>query len=144
MVNGGPSNFFQASRGLRQGDPLSQLLFIIVMEGLNKLIEKARTLQLLRGIEVGNFGPKIEITHLFFADDTLMFCQPDINSLLTLRCILLCFQAASGLKINLHKSELVEIGNEGNEQTLAQVLNCKTANLPIKYLGMPLGACYKD
>lgn len=73
-----------------------------------------------------------------------MFCQPDINSLLTLSCILLCFQAVSGLRVNLHKSELVELGTVGNGQTLARVLNCKIAQLPIKYLGVPLGARYED
>lgn len=56
MVNGDPSTFFPATRGLKQGDLLSPLLFIIVMEEVNKLIEKAKNLQLLRGIEVGNFS----------------------------------------------------------------------------------------
>lgn len=99
-VNGGLSSFFNGSRGLRQGDLLSSLLFINVMEALNKFIKKAKDLWLLRGISVGNFGKQIEITHIFFADDTLIFCQPDVNTLLMLRCIILCFQAVSGLKIN--------------------------------------------
>lgn len=117
MVNGSPSTFFSATRGLRQGDPLSPLLFIIAMKGLNKLIEKAKNLHLLRSIKVGNFGKQLEITHLLCADDSLMFCQLDVNSLLILRWILLCFQAVSSLKINLHKSELVELGTVVNGQT---------------------------
>lgn len=143
MVNGGPSSFFSASSSLRQGDPLSLLLFIIIMEALNQLIEKAKDLRLLRDICVGNFGKQMEVTHLFFTDDTLIFCQPDVNTLM-LRCILLCFQVVFGLNINLNKSELVEIGNSVNGQLLAQVLDCKISQLLIMYLGIPLEAKYKD
>lgn len=79
LINGGPSTFFSAPRGLRQGDPLSTLLFIIVMEALNTLVERARDLQLLKSISVANNNKNIEVSHLFFADDTLFFCQSDIN-----------------------------------------------------------------
>lgn len=61
------------------------------MEVLNKLLEKAKELQLLKGIIVGQQENQIEITHLFFVDDTLIFCQPDISSLIFLRCVLLYF-----------------------------------------------------
>lgn len=64
--------------------------------------------------------------------------------MLHLKCILLCFQLISGLKINLRKSELVRIGDRSDEKTLAGVLGCGMATLPIKYLGLPLGAKYKD
>lgn len=74
----------------------------------------------------------------------LIFCQPEVSVLLHLRCILLCFQAVSSLRINLSKSELVGIGHDGKADDLARVLECKMANLPIKYLGMPLGAKHKD
>lgn len=55
---------------LRQGNPLSPLLFIVVMKALNKLIERANELDLLRGVWVGRRNQQIEVTHLFFADDT--------------------------------------------------------------------------
>lgn len=84
MINGGPSFFVNASRDLRQGDPLFPLLFILVMEALNKLLEQARTLSLIKGITVGK-EKKIELTHLFFAEDTLLFCQTEANNLLNLR-----------------------------------------------------------
>lgn len=80
LVNGGPSEFFSASKGLRQGDPLSPLLFIIVMEGLNGFICKAKKLQLLKGVSVGRRNSSIDVSHLFFADDTLIFYQPDVSN----------------------------------------------------------------
>ncbi len=54
------------------------------------------------------------------------------------------FQAASGLKINLGKSELVPVGNVPDVEGLAAVLGCKVADLPIIYLGLPLGSSFKD
>lgn len=51
--------------------------------------------------------------------------------LLNLRCILLCFEAVSGLKINLYKSELVGIGEGGMRNSLARVMSCKDVQVPI-------------
>jgi hypothetical protein len=59
------------------------------------------------------------------------------------RLILLCFRAVSGQKVNLGKSELVAVGEVGNVGTLAAYLGCRVAGLPMKYLGLPLGAAYK-
>jgi hypothetical protein len=61
-----------------------------------------------------------------------------------LRCLLLCFEAVSGLRINLSKSEIVLVGAVGDVEELASILGCGVASLPIKYLGLPLGAKYKD
>lgn len=75
IMNGGPSSFFHAFRGLKQADPLSPLLFTIVMEALNKLLERARDLKLVEGIILDNNRDSIEVTHLFFVDDSLIFCK---------------------------------------------------------------------
>jgi hypothetical protein len=56
---------------------------------------------------------------------------------------LLCFEAVSGLKINLSKSEIVHVGNVGDIEGLANILGSIMASLPMKYLGIPLGASYK-
>lgn len=73
---------------------------------------------------VGKGDNKVEISHLFFVDDTLVFCQPHERMILNLKCVLLSFQAVYGLNIELNKSELVK---------LAAVLGCKRVKLSIKY-----------
>jgi hypothetical protein len=84
------------------------------------------------------------VSHLSFADDTLIFCDPIVDQIRDLRCLLLCFEAASGLRINLSKSEMVPVGEVGDVEELANILECGVASLPLKYLGLPLGAKYKD
>ena len=54
-----------------------------------------------------------------------------------------CFQAFTGLKVNVGKSEIVPIGEVSYIQTLANILQCKVGSLPMLYLGMPLGTSYK-
>lgn len=112
MVNGGPSSFFKAARRLRQGDPLSPLLFIIVMEAFSKLLERDVELNLFKRITVGRGDSRVEISYLFFADDVLIFCQPEEITLFYRRCVLLYFQLVSVLKINMKKFKLVRIGDK--------------------------------
>jgi len=69
------------------------------MNVFNKLILKARDLKLIEGTVLENTGDKVKITHLMFTYDSLIFYKPDARMLLNLRCILLCFQAVSSLKI---------------------------------------------
>ena len=83
-------------------------------------------------------------SHLLFANDTLIFCDADLDQMLLLRMLLIWFEAMSGLKINLGKSELVPMGAVHNIELLMAVLGCKQGSLPMKYLGLPLGAKFKD
>ena len=77
LVNGEATGFFP-TRGLRQGDPLSPLLFISVMETLSRLITKANEVGFLEGIYINSCSLEdVLISHLLFADDTLIFCKPD-------------------------------------------------------------------
>lgn len=99
---------------------------------------------MLKGTNVGNFGKQMEITHIFLADNTLLFYQAYVNSLLMLKYIFLCFQAVFSLKINLNESELVGIGTTNNGHFPSRVLGYKANQLPTKYLDMPLGAKFKD
>lgn len=71
LLNGSPFCFFKPHRGLRQGDPLSPFLFILVMEGLTRLIAKAKNDNRMHGIKIARQAPPI--THLLFADDLMVF-----------------------------------------------------------------------
>ena len=74
LVNGSPAGFFQNSRGLRQGDPLSPYLFVIGMEALTRLLNRAVAGNYLSGSKiVVKDGVVSVISHLLYADDTLLF-----------------------------------------------------------------------
>ncbi|KAM2378505.1 hypothetical protein ACFX1X_044959 [Malus domestica] len=75
LINGRPRGKFQASRGLRQGDPLSPFLFTLVVDVLSRLMEKAQENDLINGLCIGQ--EKVEISHLQFADDTIFFLTED-------------------------------------------------------------------
>jgi hypothetical protein len=144
LVNGTPSGFFSSSRDLRQGDPLSPLLFVIVIEALSKLFSITIQRGFLSGFSVGSgSNGVINISHMLFADDTLVFCGANPDHLIYLHMLLLSFEAVSGLKINLDKSVLVPVGHMDHMDDLAGILGCGVSSLPLKYLGLPLGAPFK-
>jgi hypothetical protein len=96
------------------------------------------------GFSVGNASPRpLVISHLLFADNTLIFCNDNLDQIQFLGDLLTWFEAISGLKINLGKLELVPIGDVHHIEDLAGILGCKTNILPMNYLGLPLGAKYK-
>ena len=145
MINGSPSNFFGSSRGLQQGDPLSPLLFDIVMKALNRMLDVAASTRQFSGFSVGSTaGPSMMVSHLLFADDTLIFCDAEPYQIANLRAILARFEEVSGLRINLGKSELVPDGEVHNLEALVGLLGCGQSSLPLKYLDLPLGAKFKD
>jgi hypothetical protein len=73
LINGSASQSFSPQRGLRQGDPLSPYLFILCADIVSGLITKAQLNKDIKGVKIAHGAP--EITHLFFADDSLMFCR---------------------------------------------------------------------
>ncbi|XP_028101025.1 uncharacterized protein LOC114300334 [Camellia sinensis] len=138
LVNGSPTEEFQPQKGLRQGNPLSPFLFIIAAEALNLLLARAVEKGLFRGASVG--GNDLRISHLQFADDTIVFCEGDHEEVLNIKRVLRCFEVMSGLKINYHKSAICGVGFQEDEISgLALRLNCQWKNLPFNFLGLPLG-----
>ena len=76
IVNSSPVGFFGSSHGLRQGDLLSPLLFLLIMEVLNRILKKNEDCGLLRGFHVGPTNSiGVHISHLQFVDDTILFCD---------------------------------------------------------------------
>jgi hypothetical protein len=75
LINGSPSGFFGSSREVRQGDPLSPFLFILVMEAFSKMLGSFTPRGLISGFSVGSSEQnRVIVSHLLFANDTLVFC----------------------------------------------------------------------
>ena len=145
LFNESPADFFGISRGLRQGDPLSPMLFLVMIEVFNKMMKRAEGAGLLRGFRAaGRPGGGVGVSHLLFADDTILFCNANEEQILHIRMLLLCFQAVTGLKVNALKSEMVPIGEVPNVFVLAEILGCRVRSLPMTYLGIALGASHKS
>jgi hypothetical protein len=102
--NGHTSTFFHPTRGVRQGCPLSPILFVIAVE---LMAAKIRQNNKIRGIYIG----RNEIKLSQFADDTTFFLEPDMNSINTLFNTLNDFAKTTGLKINKEKTEILLLGN---------------------------------
>ena len=100
LVNGTPSKFFKASRGIRHGYPLSPLLFILVIEGLSLLIVDARSHGLIRGIKI---SPLLSLTHLLFVDDVILLGSGTLSEWMAFDVILSTFCKASGMCISMEK-----------------------------------------
>jgi hypothetical protein len=101
LVNGTPTDFFKCHRGLRQGCPLSPLIFLLVIEALSKMM--------IQAVEAGTFqGLKVVvstfISHLLFVDDVLIMGSGKLEHWQTFRAILSKFCEATGLSINCQKS----------------------------------------
>ena len=129
-INGEQGEFFRTYRGLRQGDPLSPILFNLVGDALDLILESAKK----AGVLVGLSPNLIEggITHLQYADDTILFVKPCKQNIITLKFLLFCFEEMSGMKINYQKSEVFGVGLEdGDLQQFADILNCERGNMPI-------------
>ncbi|RVW60908.1 Endonuclease MutS2 [Vitis vinifera] len=78
----------------------------------------------------GGNGSSLNIPHLFFADDTIIFCEARKDHLIYLGWILFWFEAASGLRINLAKSEVIPVGEVVEGEELAVELGCRVGTLP--------------
>ena len=104
LVNGAPTDQFSPSRGLRRGDLLSPFLFVILMEGLSRLIHSVKEEGSIKGLQPLHAIPAT--THQQFVDDTMLHGIPTVKEALGYKRILNLFRKASGMEINLSKSTI--------------------------------------
>lgn len=102
LLNGSPTSNFNATRGLRQGDPLSPFLFIIAAEGLERYFKKEPRYRKIKGLKP--WGNNLPITHQQFVDDIMLFCALSLREVKRVKQILDLFMEASGTEINKDKS----------------------------------------
>lgn len=136
VLNGKAGKIFQPTRGLRQGDPLSPYLFILISEALSHMISAKCRSSDLQGIQIGN-GPMI--SHLFFADDSLLFLKATQQNCTNIRDTLNMYYKASGQAINFEKSNIFFSPNTPTSLRLmlSDSLGIKATDNPGKYLGIP-------
>ncbi|VFQ98597.1 unnamed protein product [Cuscuta campestris] len=137
LINGSPRGFFKMKRGVKQGDPLSPLLFIIASEGLSRALKFYMSTGYITNFNTG--GGKL-ISHLAYAVDVIIFCNSQSNNLIKVKEILKKYQEASGQEINYNKSRFY-CGKGVNTYTTLQmerILGMKKGTLRFKYLGTPI------
>ena len=139
LINGRPGPFFQSSRGLRQGCPLSPYLFILMVESFNKALDQMRCAGLITGIKFGN-GVK-NMNHSQFADDTLLMGGTSNIIAQCFKIVLDKFMDYSGGKINHIKIFIYRLN--ASSQTIHSIANifgvpCKLNWGHFVYLGMPM------
>lgn len=102
-------------------------------------------MQWIQGFQVGrNPDNTFTISHLLYADDTLVFCGAESSQVSYLNPTLLIFESLSGLHINMLKNIIYPVNEVPNLEELADLLCCKIGSLPTTYLGFPLGAKFKS
>ncbi|XP_021984670.1 uncharacterized protein LOC110880455 [Helianthus annuus] len=139
LVNGSPTLEFDVQRGVRQGDPLSPLLFILAMEALHIATESAVNVGIFKGVKTPGEGPSI--SHLLYADDALFVGEWSEENFHNLARLLRCFHLSSGLKVNFSKSKVFGVGVGNNDVSeMASILGNEKGSLPFSYLGLPVGS----
>ena len=140
ILNGSPLKPLKMERGLRQGDPLSPYLFILVTEGLVSILKKAQQLSVIEAVSIGK--AKVNLNLLQFADDTLIFAPKNSSCITNYFRILDIFALMSGLSLNYSKSSFITWNQEDHAwaRGIAESVGCIHDRLPFTYLGFPLGA----
>ena len=139
-INGELSNVLEAKRGIRQGDPISPLLFVLMMEYLNRIMVK---MQRDPNFNHHSQCERLGITHLSFADDVLLLCRGDEKSIEMILKAFSFFSKSTGLQINPAKCKVFCGGlNYDNIQVVKNITGFEEGTLPVRYLGVPL-SCKK-
>ena len=138
LWNGKPSSTFKPQRGIRQGDPLSPYIFVLCMERLSHMITAAVSQGDWKPIKMGRRG--VPLSHLFFADDLIVFSQANSQQVQVIKQILTTFSKASGQKVNQNKTVVLFSNNISRVEkaALSNLLGFQQTDSLGRYLGVPL------
>ncbi|XP_042983260.1 uncharacterized protein LOC122312663 [Carya illinoinensis] len=137
LINGSPQSWFKPSRGIRQGDPLSPYLFIIVAEVLSSLLNHAESVKQIHGFPIGRGS--FSINHLFFADDSLLFCRANAMEWAKILELLSLYERASGQKLNSDKTSIFFSKNTKRltKEHILGMAGLRSTSCYERYLGLP-------
>ena len=144
LLNGQPIGSIKPSRGLRQGDPLSPYLFLLCAMGLQGLLQEAEDEGSIKGVAISRYGPRV--SHLFFADDSVLFCRATEAECQRVLDILSTYERGTGQKINRDKTNIFFSSNTHHQtqSRIQQILGVPAIRQYEKYLGLPaLVGCAK-
>jgi len=138
LLNGVPGKTIHCTRGVRQGDPLSPLLFVLAAGLLQSLLNKAKDIGLLSLPIPPNATPDFPVIQ--YADDTLIVMEGDARQLHFLKSVLQSFSESTSLKVNYNKSMMLPINIPLEKfNHFANTFGCSKGTFPFTYLGLPLG-----
>nr|GEW91211.1 RNA-directed DNA polymerase, eukaryota [Tanacetum cinerariifolium] len=137
LINGSPSKEYSCHRCLKQGDPLAPYLFILIMESLHLSFNRVVDEGLFKGIQLPGL---LSVSYLFYADDVMFIGEWSNENLSGFINILKSFFLASGLHINILKSQLlgVCVPHQVVEQA-ASLIGCSIMSNKFRYLGVMVG-----
>lgn len=137
IVNGAPTTPFSATRGTRQGDPLSPFLFIILAEGLGRALKEK-----IQEGKISGLKPHEAMqaqTHQQFVDDTMLMAMASVREAKAIKQTLDAFKRESGLEVKKDKSQIFYFNTPlVTRRNITQILEFVEGSLPSKYLGAPL------
>ncbi|KAK6119349.1 hypothetical protein DH2020_046910 [Rehmannia glutinosa] len=137
LLNGTQFGYLHPQRGIRQGDPLSPYLFILCSEVFSLILQDLQAAGNIHGLAINKHAPTI--SHLFFADDTLLFGHASIQEAKYIKYAIQLYESVSGQKINFEKSGILFSPNtqEDIQASISQLLNIPVVSSHGKYLGLP-------
>lgn len=137
-LNGALTQQFSPTRGLRQGDPISPYLFVICAEGLSALLQDAERNGRISGVQICPAAPVV--SHLFFADDSILLMKADRREAEALQEVLELYENCSGQCINTEKSAMMFSPNTpaNTRAEIKGVLQIQSESWNDKYLGLPV------
>jgi hypothetical protein len=137
LVNGKPVGNIRPSRGIRQGDPISPYLFLLCAEAFSALLNRAERKGVITGVPTSFKSPRLN--HLFFADDSMLFCKANSVEWRRLIRILEVYEVGSGQRLNMNKTSIFFSRNTSQErkQEILMLSRLSEAHRIDTYLGLP-------